>query len=193
MYSCANFEISLTAYDSERDRIAEFLAEKLEDQTEVFCVEEWPATSFHVEKLAIELAQFTLQVCFNASFNMEGYIVNDYASSDFSIAYANGMLTIRSNEDDEYEAYCIQDECPDYENFCERFWDEDNDCPMYTEEEYEEFCTWEPAFVLGDGQILQDEPTMGTSKRFRITQNAVISESSFANDEDDDFEEDDED
>lgn len=191
MYSYANFEISLTAFDSERDKIAEFLATKLEDQADVFHVAEWPATSFHVEELAIALAQFALQASYNASFNMDGCIVNDYASSDFAIAYANSTLTIRSNEDDEYEAYCIQDEYPDYDAFCERFWDEDNDCPMYTEEEYEEFCTWEPAFVLDDGRILQDEPAMGVSKTYRITPDAVILESSDEDwDDDDDCEED---
>jgi hypothetical protein len=55
---------------------------------------------------------------------------------------------------------------------------------MYTEEEYEEFCTWEPAFVH-DGRILQEEPDMGVSKKYRITPNSVIPESS-----DDDWEDD---
>ena len=187
MYSYANIEISLTAFDSERAKIAEFLAAKLENQADVFHVAEWPAKSFHVEELAIALAQFVLQTSYNASFNMDGCIVNDYASSDFAITYANGTLTIRSNEDDEYDAIMIEDHYPDYEEFCERFWDGDNDCPMYTEEEYEEFCTWEPAFVLEDGRILQFEPDMGASKKYRITPDSVILES-FDEDWDDDFE-----
>lgn len=191
MYSYANFEISLTTSDSDKAKIAEFLATKLEDQVDVFNVAEWPATSFHVEELATALAQFALQACYNASFNMDGCIVNDYASSDFSIAYANGILTVCSNEDNEYDAFMIQDDYPDYEEFCERFWDEDNDCPMYTEEEYEEFCTWEPAFVLDDGRILQDEPSMDASKKYIITPDAVIPESSDDDwNEDEDWEED---
>ena len=187
MYSYSNFEISLTASDADRSKIEEFLAAKLENQADVFDVTEWPATSFHVEELAKALAQFMSQSSYNASFNMDGCIVNDYASSDFAIAYANGTLTICSNEDDEYDPIMIEDHYPAYEEFCERFWDEDNDCPMYTEEEYEEFCTWEPAFVLEDGRILQFEPDMGASKKYRITPDSVILESS-DEDWDDDLE-----
>lgn len=205
MYSVANFEISLTALDSEKDKIAEFLAVRLNGQetgrlaelrlarmlkyqANGFCVEEWPATSFHVEELAIALAQFAVRYCYNPSFHMNGSIGNDYGYSDFSISYANGTLTVCSNEEDEYDACCIEEDYPDYEEFCDRFWDEDNDCPMYTEEEYEEFCTWEPAFVLDDGRILQNEPSMGASKKYKITPDAVIPESS-----DDDWDDDDED
>ena len=108
MYSYANFEISLTSSDSDKAKIAEFLAAKLENQADVFDVTEWPATSFHVEELAKALAQFMSQSSYNASFNMDGCIVNDYASSDFSIAYANGILTVCSNEDNEYDAFMIQ-------------------------------------------------------------------------------------
>ncbi|MBQ6719443.1 MAG: hypothetical protein IJN20_03715 [Oscillospiraceae bacterium] len=182
MYSYANFEISLTASDADRSKIAEFLATKLENQADVFDVTEWPATSFHVEELAIALAQFAI----HASFNMDGCIVNDYASSDFSIAYANGTLTVDSNEDAEYDAIMIQFDYPDYEMFCDRFWDDDNDCPLYTEEEYEEFCTWEPAFVVDDGRILPHEPSMGTSKKYKVTPDAVILESSGKDWDDDD-------
>ena len=209
MYSVANFEISLTALDSEKDKIAEFLAVRLNGQetgrlaelrlarmlkyqANGFCVEGWPATSFHVEELAIALAQFILRNTYNASFTMEGGINNDYTSSDFAIAYANGTLSMGSNEDNEYDVYMIDDQCPDYEEFCDRFWDEDNDCPMYTEEEYEEFCTWEPAFVLDDGRILEYPPDIGASKKYKITPNSVIPESSDDDWEDDeDFEEDD--
>lgn len=188
MYSYANFEISLTASDSDKAKITEFLAAKLENQADVFNVTEWPATSFHVEELAKALAQFMSQSSYNASFNMDGCIINDYASSDFAIAYANGTLTVDSNEDAEYDAIMIQFDYPDYEMFCDRFWDDDNDCPLYTEEEYEEFCTWEPAFVVDDGRILQHEPSMGASKKYKITPDAVIPESS-----DDDWDDDDED
>jgi len=191
MYSYANFEISLTASDADRTKIAKFLATKLENQEDVFDVEEWPATSFHVEALAIALAQFALQSSYNASFNMDVCIVNDYASSDFAITYANGTQTIRSNEDEEYDAFMIQDQYPNYEAFCYRFCDK-NDCPMYTEEEYEEFCTWEPAFVVDDGRILPYEPSMGTSKKYRVTSHSVIPESSAEGwDDDHDFEDED--
>ena len=188
MYSYANFEISLTASDSDKAKVAEFLATQLKNQADVFDVSEWPATSFHVEKLAIALAQFAI----HTSFTMAGCIVNDYASSDFSIAYADGTMTICSNEDNEYDAIMIPFDYPDYEMFCDRFWDEDNDCPMYTEEEYEEFCTWEPAFVLEDGRILQYDPDRGASKKYSVTPDSVIPESSGKGwDEDDDFDEDD--
>jgi hypothetical protein len=179
----------LTASDADRSKIAEFLAAKLENQADVFNVAEWPATSFHVEELAKALAQFMSQSSYNASFNMDGCIVNDYASSDFTITYANGTLTICSNEDEEYDAVNIEYNYPDYKEFCERFWDEDNDCPMYTEEEYEEFCTWWPAFIVGN-RILEHEPSMGASKQFRVTPDSVVLESSFDDEyEDDDFDE----
>ena len=187
MYSYANFEISLTASDADRSKIAEFLAAKLENQADVLDVTEWPATSFHVEELAKALAQFMSQSSYNASFNMDGCIVNDYASSDFAIAYANGTLTICSNA--EYDAVMIEDASPDYGVLCERFWDEDNDCPMYTEDEYKEFCTWWPAFIVGN-RILEDEPPMGASKKYRVTPDSVVLESSFDDEyEDDDFDE----
>ena len=190
MYSVANFEISLTASDADRSKIAEFLAAKLENQADVFDVTEWPATSFHVEELAKALAQFMSQSSYNASFNMDGCIVNDYASSDFAIAYANGTLTICSNEDAEYDAFMIEDHYPDYGVFCERFWDEDNDCPMYTEDEYKEFCTWWPAFIVGN-RILEHEPSMGASQKYRVTPDAVIPESFDDWDDDEDFEDED--
>ena len=83
----------------------------------------------------------------------------------------------------------IEDASPDYGVFCERFWDEDNDCPMYTEDEYKEFCTWWPAFIVGN-RILEDEPPMGASKKYRVTPDSVVLESSFDDEyEDDDFDE----
>ena len=190
MYSVANFTISLTASDSDKAKIAEFLATQLKNQADVFNVAEWPATSVHVDDLAIALAQFILRNTYDASFTMEGGIDNDYTSSDFSIAYANGTLSMSSNEDSEYDVYMIEDQCPDYEEFCDRFWDEDNDCPMYTEEEYNEFCTWMPAFVLEDGRILQYPPDIGAPSKLRVTPNYVIPEPSNADWNEDDFEED---
>lgn len=191
MYSYANFTISLTASDSDRAAIAEFLATQLKNQANVFEVSEWPATSVHIDDLAIALAQFILQNTYNASFTMDGGITNDYTSSDFFIAYADGILSMSSNEDSEYDVFMIEDQYPDYEEFCDRFWDEDNDCPMYTEEEYREFCTWDPAFVLEDGRILTHEPDLGASIKYRVTPNSVIRESSCDDrDDDNDFEED---
>lgn len=174
MYSVANFEISLTASDSDRVKIAAFLAQQLKNQADVFNVADWPATLVHVEELAIKLAKFAPQV----SFKLGGNTVNDYGCTDYSFEYANGTLTACGDEDDEYDAINIQDDYPDYDEFCDRFWDEDNDCPMYTEEEYEEFCSWEIAFITCDDRILPDEPSLGAPRKFRITQDSVVLECS---------------
>ena len=77
-----------------------------------------------------------------------------------------------------FEPKEIAFEYPDYQEFCEQFWDDDNDCPRYSEEEYEEFCSWDIAFVSYSGQILPDEPNNDDPRRYTTTQYTVDLEAS---------------
>lgn len=174
MYSIATFGIFLTASDVDKASIKAFLTEKLKGQADVFDVDEWPASMGHVEELAVALARFAPHV----SFQMDGHISDDYGYEDFSIKYANGFMTQRTPSEGEYNACSIEMTYPSYEDFCDFFWDEDNDCPMYTEEEYDEFCSWDVAFITDSSRILEHEPLLDAVKTYKITPDAVIAESS---------------
>lgn len=186
----ASYNLSLTASDSDKANITAFLTEKLKHPADVFHIVEYPAALEHLEEMAIEMAKLAPQ----SSFDMNGHIDTGYGYIDFSLEYASGTLTSRGGEDGEFDAITIQDYYPDYDEFCDRFWDDDNDCPLYTEEEYEEFCNWEIAFITSDDRILPDEPSMGAPRVFRINSDSVVLEESTNSwDEDDEDWEEDED
>lgn len=189
MYSIATFGISLAASDADKLSITAFLTEKLKGQENVFDVGEWPASLGHVENLAIALARFTPHI----SFQMDGHISDDYGYEDFSIKYANGFMTLRTPGEGEYDVYSsFEDYYPSYEDFCDFFWDDDNNRPRYTKEEYEEFCSWDEVFITDSRRILEHEPLLDAVKTYRITPDAVIPESSDDDwDDDEDFEEED--
>lgn len=169
-----DFHISLTASDADQARITAFLAENLDDQKDVFDVTALQASLKNVKTLAVDLAKLAPQV----SFRLDGNCSDDYEYQKFSFEYTGGILTAQITEMEIFEPKEIAFEYPDYQEFCEQFWDDDNDCPRYSEEEYEEFCSWDIAFVSYSGQILPDEPNNDDPRRYTTTQYMVDLEAS---------------
>ena len=182
------FHISLTASDIDRTSITAFLTENLEGPKDVFDVTGLQASLKNIKALAVDMAKLAPL----ASFQLTGNCSDDYEYQKFSFEYTGGTLTALITEMEVFEPREIAFEYPDYEEFCEVFRDDDNDCPRYTEEEYEEFCSWDIAFVSSSGQILPDEPDDEDPRRYTTTQYTVDLEPSDDDwDDDEDFEDED--
>lgn len=103
-----------------------------------------------IEALAAKMAKIAPL----ASFTLDGVVDTSESAGeymDFLIEYSNKKLTRSSScwYLESGEAY-FKDCYPDYDEFCKEFWDKEQNRPLYTEEEYEEFCTWEFVFFIGD-------------------------------------------
>ena len=103
-----------------------------------------------------------------------------------------------SSQSDSHPFSSFSDDLPgsdvlSWRDYCEDGSDYDLDPEDYaTEEEYEEFCSWDIAFVSSSGQILPDEPDDDDPRRYTTTQYTVDLEPSDDDwDDDEDFEEED--
>lgn len=169
-----DFHLSLSASDIDRASITAFLTKNLGSPENVFDFTGLQASLKNIKALAVDLAKLTPL----ASFQLTGNCYDDYEYQKYTFEYTGGTLTALITEMEVFEPREIAYEYPDYEEFCEQFWDDDNDCPRYTEDEYEEFCSWDIAFVSNSGQILPDEPNDDDPRRYTTTQYAVDLKSS---------------
>lgn len=181
MHAPSNFTITLTATKSEINKLFTFLDNVMEDPlcldcytdfgdeecndrdsitTETYEVEECYdyALVDAIERLAVRMAQLAPK----ASFIFNGFI--DMSESNgqyqnFMLEYSNKTLV--SHSSDWYTEYVDGGNYfADYEEFCDEFWDDEEDQPQYSEEEFEEFCQWESMYVLdnGNNDIVSEVP-----------------------------------
>ena len=138
-------------FDDDEDEVEADENDTGESRNEFFEVEDCFACVWleDIESLAAKMARLAP----DASFDLDGYVDTSESAGeymDFSITYSNGKLTSASSgwyteSSDDFFLDCY----PDYEAFSEDFWNDEDDCPLYTEEEYEDFCTWDELFFVG--------------------------------------------
>lgn len=180
MHAYSRFTVHLTATESDIQNIHAAIAKKLEWdedvdfeeditsdpdaelQTQHFDIEDDYNCAYleDVEELAAAMALKAP----SATFQLDGVIDTSESAGeymDFLIVYQDGKLTSRSScwylqDSHDYFMDCY----PDYETFSEEFWDNDNDQPKYTEEEYDEACNWDWVFFLnsGHGDMVSNVP-----------------------------------
>ena len=158
-----------------------------EPQEEFFEIEDCYACVWleDIQVLAAKMARLAP----NASFDLDGVVDSSESAGeymDFSITYASGKLTSSSSawylhSGNGYFLDCY----PNYEEFNEEFWNEDKDCPLYTEEEYTKFRTWYELFFIGDGY-----KTITSSVPLEFTEEINITDASYDEEDDSDDEED---
>lgn len=155
MYIIANYEVSMKGSKSEIMMVTSLLAEKLNDNSMIgkkkihveddhfFCGLE------DVQALAVELAK----VAGAATFKMKGFIDASASAGeymDFEITFDGKKFISKSSV---WYTELSGEDFDNYEEFCEEYCDDDDE-PLYTEEQYEAMCE-EPWFVLEteDGDV----------------------------------------
>ena len=112
-----------------------------------------------LENITNDLAVNMAKTAPELKFTIEGVVDTSESAGeymDFSIAYSDGEIIEKSSC---WYVMLYMDDYEDYEEFCEEYCDDDEE-PLYSEEEFEKFQEEMDWFILesGDGAIVDTVP-----------------------------------